>query len=127
MADDDDFTFRGKDFGELKQMNLNQFSELLDARGRRKIQRGLNRKEKKILKDLDDKDRLKTHERNMIVVPKMVGKTIDIYNGQDFVPVEIEKEMLGHYLGEFAKTRKEVSHSAPGLGATRSSQHVPLK
>jgi small subunit ribosomal protein S19 len=57
----------------------------------------------------------------------MVGATIHVYNGQDFVPVEIEAEMIGHYLGELAKTRKRVSHSAPGLGATRSSQHVPLK
>ena len=112
---------------ELKQMNLNQFAQLLDARGRRKINRGLRENEKKILQDLDEKDTVKTHERDMIVVPKMVGKTIEIYDGQEFVSVEIEEEMLGHYLGEFAKTRKEVSHSAPGLGATRSSQHVPLK
>ncbi|MFB6145060.1 MAG: 30S ribosomal protein S19 [Candidatus Nanohaloarchaea archaeon] len=124
---DEDFTFRGKQLDELKKMNLNQFSELLDARGRRKIQRGLKDNEKKILKDLDEKDRVKTHERNMIVVPKMVGKTIEVYNGQRFVEVDVEAEMLGHYLGEFAKTRKEVEHSAPGLGATRSSQHVPLK
>ena len=124
---DEEFKFRGKTMDELKNMNLNQFSELLNARGRRKIQRGLRENEKKILKDLEDSDRAKTHERNMIIVPKMVGKTIDVYNGQRFIEVEIEEEMLGHYLGEFAKTRKEVSHSAPGLGATRSSQHVPLK
>lgn len=127
MSDEEEFTFRGKTMDELKQMNLNQFSELLDARGRRKIQRGLRDNEKKILKDLDEKDTIKTHERDMIVVPKMVGKTIKVYNGQRFIDVEVQEEMLGHYLGEFAKTRKEVSHSAPGLGATRSSQHVPLK
>jgi len=57
----------------------------------------------------------------------MVGKTIKIYNGQKFESIEVDEEMLGHYLGEFSKTRKRVSHSAPGLGATRSSQHVPLK
>ncbi|MFB6144638.1 MAG: 30S ribosomal protein S19 [Candidatus Nanohaloarchaea archaeon] len=124
---DEEFTFRGKNLEELQKMNLNNFADLLDARGRRKIRRGLNENEKKLLQDLEDSDSAKTHERNMIVVPAMVGKTIEIYNGQDFVPVEIEKEMLGHYLGEFAKTRKEVSHSAPGLGATRSSKHVPLK
>ncbi|MFB6209781.1 MAG: 30S ribosomal protein S19 [Candidatus Nanohaloarchaea archaeon] len=127
MADNEEFTYRGKKMDELQQMNLNQFSELLDARGRRKIQRGLRDNEKKILKDLDDNDRVRTHERNMIIVPKMVGKTIEVYNGQRFIEVEVNEEMLGHYLGEFAKTRKEVSHSAPGLGATRSSQHVPLK
>lgn len=123
----EEFTFRGKTLEELKKMNLNNFAELLDARGRRKIKRGLRDNEKKILQDLEDSDSARTHERNMIVVPEMVGKTVEVYNGQDFVPVEIQEEMLGHYLGEFAKTRKEVSHSAPGLGATRSSKHVPLK
>jgi|AntDeeMinimDraft_4_1070355.scaffolds.fasta_scaffold00073_62 small subunit ribosomal protein S19 len=124
---DEEFTFRGKTMEELKQMNLNQFSELLNARGRRKINRGLRETEKKMLQDLENKDTVKTHERDMIVVPAMVGKTIKIYNGQKFESIEVDEEMLGHYLGEFSKTRKRVSHSAPGLGATRSSQHVPLK
>lgn len=124
---DEEFTFRGKTIDELKQMNLNQFAELLNARGRRKINRGLRENEKKILQDLENKDTVKTHERDMIIVPDMVGKTIKVYNGQEFETVEIEEAMLGHYLGEFAKTRKKVEHSAPGLGATRSSQHVPLK
>ncbi len=123
----DDFSFRGQSLEELKDMSLNEFAELLDARGRRKIQRGLRENEKKLLERLEENDTAQTHLRGMIVLPQMVGKTIRIYNGQDFVPVEIEEEMIGHYLGEFAKTRKEVSHSAPGLGATRSSQHVPLK
>jgi small subunit ribosomal protein S19 len=124
---DDEFTYRGKTLEELQEMSLQEFAELLNSRGRRKINRGLDRKEKKILEDLEDSDEVKTHERSMIVVPSMVGKTVHVYDGQNFVPVEISKEMLGHYLGELAKTRKKVEHSAPGLGATRSSQHVPLK
>lgn len=124
---DEDFTFRGKSLEELKQMNLDSFADLANARARRKIKRGLNENEKKLLSDLEDSDTAKTHERNMIVVPSMVGKTVEVYNGQRFIEVDIEGEMLGHYLGEFAKTRKKVEHSAPGLGATRSSQHVPLK
>lgn len=124
---DEQFTFRGKTIDELKQMNLNQFAELLNARGRRKIKRGLRENEKKILQDLEEKDTVRTHERDMIIVPAMVGKTVEVYDGQNFVTVEVEEEMLGHYLGEFSKTRKKVEHSAPGLGATRSSQHVPLK
>jgi len=124
---DEEFKFRGKTIDELKQMNLNQFAELLNARGRRKLNRGLRENEKKMLQDLEEKDTVRTHERDMIIVPAMVGKTIEVYDGQSFVTVEVEDEMLGHYLGEFAKTRKRVEHSAPGLGATRSSQHVPLK
>lgn len=127
MVDEEEWTFRGHTLEELKEMSLDEFAELLDARGRRKIERGLRRQEKKILDDLEEKDSVKTHIRSMIIVPSMIGKTVHIYNGQDFIPVEITKEMLGHYLGEFSKTRKEVQHSAPGLGATRSSQHVPLK
>ncbi len=127
MAGSDDFSFRGRDMEELREMSLEQFAELLNSRGRRKIKRGLRQNEKKLLDDIEENDSVKTHERAMIVVPEMVGKTVHIYNGQDFIPVEIEPEMLGHYLGELARTRKEVEHSAPGLGATRSSQHVPLK
>jgi len=127
MAEQEEFTYRGHTLEELKEMERNEFAELLNARGRRKLNRGLDRKEKKILEDLEEKGQIQTHERSMIVLPEMVGKTIEIYNGQDFVPIEIEAEMIGHYLGELAKTRHEVSHSAPGLGATRSSQHVPLK
>ncbi len=127
MSNDDDWSFRGHTFDELQEMSLDEFAELLDSRGRRKIERGLRRQEKKMLEDLEEKDSVRTHMRSMIVVPEMVGKQVHIYNGQDFVPVEIEKDMIGHYLGEFAKTRKKVEHSAPGLGATRSSQHVPLK
>ena len=123
----DDFTYRGKSVEELKDMNLDDFAELLNSDGRRKIRRGLNEGEKKLLEDLDENDTVKTHERDMIVVPAMIGKTVRVYNGQRFIDVDVEGEMLGHHLGEFAKTRKEVSHSAPGLGATRSSQHVPLK
>jgi small subunit ribosomal protein S19 len=123
----DDFTYRGKTVEELQEMNLDDFAELLTSDKRRKIRRGLKDNEKKILEDLEEKDTVQTHERDMIVVPQMIDKTIEVYNGQRFITVEVEPEMLGHRLGEFAKTRKEVSHSAPGLGATRSSQHVPLK
>ncbi|MFB6174894.1 MAG: 30S ribosomal protein S19 [Candidatus Nanohalobium sp.] len=123
----DDFTYRGKTLDELKEMSRDEFAELLGARGRRKLNRGLREEEKKLLEKVEEKDTVQTHLRSMIVLPEMVGTTIKIYNGQGFETVEIDEEMIGHYFGEFAKTRKEVSHSAPGLGATRSSKHVPLK
>ncbi|PSH00877.1 MAG: 30S ribosomal protein S19 [Nanohaloarchaea archaeon SW_7_46_7] len=123
----DDFTFRGKTLDELKEMSRDEFADLLNARGRRKLNRGLRENEKKLLEKIKEKDTVQTHLRSMIVLPEMVGTTIEIYNGQGFESIEIDEEMIGHYFGEFAKTRKEVSHSAPGLGATRSSKHVPLK
>ncbi|MDY6789329.1 MAG: 30S ribosomal protein S19 [Candidatus Nanohaloarchaea archaeon] len=122
-----EFKYRGKTIDELKKMDMDEFAELLPARKRRSIKRGLTERQKKILKDLREKDEIKTHERDMIILPEMVGKTIQVYNGKEFVKVDIEPNMLGHYLGEFTRNRQEVEHSAPGLGATRSSKYIPLK
>ncbi|MFP4045486.1 MAG: 30S ribosomal protein S19 [Candidatus Aenigmatarchaeota archaeon] len=123
-----EFKFRGKTLDELKKMSLEDFGELLDARKRRSLNRGLTEPQKKLLeKAREGEDYIKTHARDMIILPELVGKRIGIHNGKDFVDVEIEPEMIGHYLGEFAETRKQVSHSAPGLGATRTSKHIPLK
>lgn len=63
----------------------------------------------------------------MPVLPEMIGLVFSIYNGKEFVDVEVGPEMIGHFLGEFALTRKPVKHSAPGVGATRSSLFVPIK
>ena len=63
----------------------------------------------------------------MVVFPDMVGAKVGIYNGKEFVQVEIQPEMMGHRLGEFSLTRKAPKHSGPGIGATRSSKFVPLK
>jgi len=120
-------TYKGYELEELQEMNMEELAEVMDARARRKLERGLRDQEKKLLNDIEEKGQAKTHLRGMIVLPEMVGSTVEVYTGQGFQPVTIEEEMIGHYLGEFAKTRKQVSHSAPGLGATRSSKHVPLK
>ena len=61
------------------------------------------------------------------LLPNMVGYTFGIYNGQEFVEVTIQPEMIGCYFGEFAQTRGRVQHGDPGMGATRSSMFVPLK
>ena len=73
------------------------------------------------------KKTIKTHCRDMIVIPEMLGLKILIYNGKAFSPVLIDIEMLGHYLGEFSNTRSNVKHSAPGIGATRSSAYQSVK
>ena len=70
---------------------------------------------------------VKTHVRNMIILPEMVGITIQVHNGKEFVAVDIKPGMIGHYLGEFAVTNKPVRHGTPGIGASRSSMYVPLK
>jgi small subunit ribosomal protein S19 len=122
-----DFTYRGKTLDELQKMDMDEFAELLPARQRRSIKRGLTDRQKKLLRELRDDDNVKTHARDMIILPEMVGKTVQVHNGNEFVRVEIEDRMIGHYLGEFTRNREKVEHSAPGLGATRSSKYIPLK
>jgi len=122
-----EFHYRGYSLPRLRKMSLEEFAELLPARQRRKLRRGLTEAEEKLLEKLKKKDVVRTHLRQMIVLPNMVGKKIGIHNGKDFEYVEIKPEMIGHYLGEFALTRKKVVHGAAGVGATRASKYVPLK
>lgn len=130
-----EFTYRGYTLGELQDMTLDEFSELLPARERRVLKRGLPPRQRKLLEKVreakkrdDSKEEfLRTHCRDMIVLPEMVDLRFGVYNGERFVPVEVKPEMIGHRLGEFALTRKKVEHSTPGIGATRSSLYVPLK
>lgn len=122
------FTYRGKTLEELKNMSIKELAELLPARCKRNIKRGFSVEKHKLLKEIEaDKKNIKTHLRDMIILPLMVGKTIKIHNGKSFVPILIQAEMIGHYLGEFAITRQGVRHNAPGIGATRSSASLSVK
>ena len=115
----------------------NQLVELMHSRARRRFSRGLKRKPMALIKKLrkakkeappnEKPEIVKTHLRNMIVVPEMTGSIIGVYNGKDFGQVEIKPEMIGHYLGEFVLTYKPVKHGRPGIGATHSSRFIPLK
>src|SRR5207247_11400433 len=71
--------------------------------------------------------RSKTHCRDMIVIPEMLGLTLQLHSGKEYVPIDIKPEMVGHYIGEFAITNQKVVHGTPGIGASRSSMYVPLK
>lgn len=122
-----EFLFRGYSFEEIEKMSLEDFMKLLPARERRKLKRGLTKQEKIFLEKLKKKGSVRTHCRDMVILPEMVGKVVFVHNGKDFVKVEIKPEMLGHRLGEFAQTRRFEKHSGPGVGATRSSKFVPLK
>lgn len=123
----EEFTYRGRKVEDLKGLSLDEIAELLPARQRRKLKRGLSRDHKKLLNRMKKKDHVRTHLRDMIVLPEMIGKTVEIYNGKVFNRVEIMPEMVGHYLGEYSLTRSRVNHGSAGVGATRSSRYVPLK
>ncbi|MBS7640345.1 MAG: 30S ribosomal protein S19 [Candidatus Bathyarchaeia archaeon] len=128
-----EFRYRGYTLEELMDMSMDEFMRLLGTRARRSLRRGLYYEQRRLLEKvrLAKEGRynkpIKTHCRDMIILPEMVGLTIHVHNGKEFVPVEIKPEMIGHYLGEYAITNKPVKHGAPGIGATRSSMYVPLK
>ena len=121
---------------------------VIQARARRRFRRGLKRKPLALLKRLrkavreycfvsdlqkaecpenERPEPVKTHLRNMLVVPEMIGSVVGVYNGKSFNNVEIKSEMIGHYLGEFSITYTPVKHNRPGIGATHSSKFIPLK
>ncbi len=127
------FTYRGRTLEELASMSFEEFLTLLPARQRRSISRGFSKIHRNLLEKIrravreGTKKVIRTHCRDFIILPEMVGLTMEVYDGKEFQRFEIQPEMIGHYLGEFVLTRKRVQHSAPGVGATRSSKYVPLK
>ena len=124
----EEFTYRGYKIDELKAMGISELLPLMPARARRKVTRGLSRGEETLLAKIRGGDeKVRTHMRDMIVMPVMIGKTIEIYNGKEFLKVEFQPESIFHYLGEFALTRHRVTHGSAGIGATRGSKYVPLK
>ena len=128
-----EFTYKGLKINELKALDLSEFIKLVPARQRRTLQRGFTDCQKKLLEKVRKttagkyKKPIKTHARDMIVLPEMVGLTIYVYNGKKFAMIVVQPEMVGHYFGEFAFTRNNVKHSAPGVGATKSSSAASVK
>jgi len=131
-----EFTYRGYTISQLMGMPMDEFIRLLPSRQRRSLLRGLTPEQRSLFERIrrakksgskGKKIVIRTHCRDMIILPEMVGLTMSVHNGKEFTPVEILPEMIGKYLGEFAITCGRVTHGAPGLKATRSSMFVPLK
>lgn len=125
-----EFTFRGLKSDKLEEYSIDEIMPLLTSRTRRSLKRGLTYRQKRLMDKLQKTEKgtiIRTHLRDMIIVPQFIGHTIAIYNGKEYKQVTIKPEMVGHYLGEFALTRGDVKHSGPGVGATRSSKYMPLK
>ena len=132
------FTYRGLSQKELEVLSLEKLLELVPARIRRSLNRGISGKstfdnKRKLIEEVKAakagklKTVINTHIRDLIILPSMLGTTVNVFSGKEFVPVTITSEMVGHYLGEYVITNKRVSHGAPGVGASRSSLYVPLK
>jgi small subunit ribosomal protein S19 len=131
-----EFMYRGHTLSSLQSMSMDEFINLLPARQRRSLQRGLRPEQRILLEKIRESQEavkrgeeltVKTHVRDMVILPEMVGAKVFVHNGKEFVQLTIKPEMIGHYLGEFAITNKPVKHGTPGIGASRSSMYVPLK
>jgi small subunit ribosomal protein S19 len=131
-----EFMYRGHTLESLVSMSMDEFINLLPSRQRRSLQRGLTPEQRILLEKMREAHEavkkgkepiLKTHVRDLIILPEMVGLKVMVHNGKEFVPLEIKPDMIGHLLGEFAITNKPVRHGTPGIGASRSSMYVPLK
>ena len=128
-----EFKYRGYSLEQLQGMSFESFLGLLPSRQRRTLNRGISDDKKKLieetrlLKEGKIKTPIKTHARDMIILPYMVGLTIHVHSGKEFVALEVKPEMVGHYIGEYVITNKKVVHGTPGIGASRSSLYVPLK
>jgi len=128
-----EFTYRGLSQKELEELPLEKLFKLFPARMRRSLTRGINDNKRKLIGEIKAakegklKTPINTHLRDLIILPYMIGTTVNVYSGKEFVPVTITSEMVSHYLGEYVITNKRVSHGAPGVGASRSSLYVPLK
>jgi len=129
------FMFRGKTLEELKKMSIDEFAKLLKSRQRRALKRGLTKQQKKLLENIRKNPEKfhKTHVRDMVILPEMVGVKIGIYVGgkkgasAKWTPLTIKPEMIGHRIGEFGLTTQRVKHSTPGVGATRGSKFIGSK
>ena len=128
-----EFTYRGLSQKELEELPLDKLLKLFPARARRSLTRGINDNKRKLIDEIKAskagklKTPINTHLRDLIILPYMIGTTVNVFSGKEFVPVTITSEMVSHYLGEYVITNKRVSHGAPGVGASRSSLYVPLK
>ena len=128
-----EFTYRGLSQKELEELPLDKLLKLFPARIRRSLTRGINDNKRKLIGEIKAtkegklKTPINTHLRDLIILPFMIGTTVNVYSGKEFVPVTITSEMVSRYLGEYVITNKRVNHGAPGVGSSRSSLYVPLK
>jgi small subunit ribosomal protein S19 len=123
------FSFRGHSVEDLKKMTIEEFARVMTSRERRTLKRGFTDQQRKLLERVrkDPAKFHKTHVRDMIILPEMIGVKFGVFNGKEWINVIVTPEMIGKRLGDFSIAIKRVRHSAPGIGATRGSKHIPLK
>ena len=124
------FRYHGKTFEEIQAMSFEEFTKILPSGMKRHVKRGFTDAEKILMKKIEKhkgEKPIRTQVRNMIILPNFVGKKFMIHNGKEWVLIEITEEMIAHKLGEFSRTRKQVKHSGPGIGATKGTKFAAVK
>ena len=124
-----EFTYRGLTLDKHQELEFEEFLTMLPSRQRRSFKRGFSKEQAKLINDSNQSPEkvLRTHRREMIIIPQFVGRKFAVHNGREFVDIEIMPEMIGLYFGELAPTRTSPTHTGPGVGATKSSKFMPLK
>jgi small subunit ribosomal protein S19 len=126
-----EYLYKGRNEEELKALSMDEFIGLLPSRMRRSLRRGISDRQRILIEKVrtwtSDNKPVRTHSRDIVILPEMVGKIIHVFNGIEFVEVRIDLKKVGHYLGEYAITNRPVRHGRPGIGASRSSMYIPLK
>jgi len=124
-----EFKYRGLSVEELKKLSIDDFAKLIKSRDRRSLKRGFTEQQKKLLEAIrKDKEKFhKTHVRDMVILPEMIGTKLGIYSGKEWINVVVQPNMIGKRLGDFSIPVKRVKHSAPGIGASRGSKHISVK
>jgi small subunit ribosomal protein S19 len=123
------FQYRGRTVDELRAMSMDEFISILPARMRRSLRRGLSGDQRIVLEKLrrNQGKPIRTHARDMIILPEMIGKSVFVHTGKEFKEIKVNEKMVGHYVGEYAISINLVRHGRPGIGASRSSMYIPLK
>jgi len=125
-----EFTFKGKNMQELNELSIDQFADLCDSRIKRSLKKGVDKKIMKkvrIVKGNPKAKPIRTHRRDLIIIPEMVGIRFAIHRGNTFETLEVTEKMLGHYVGELVFTRKRLQHGKAGIGATKSSTAITAR
>ena len=118
----------------MLELNTSDVVAMFKARQRRRFKHGLGKRYSQLTKKLqhsakntqlgDKPKAVKTHLRDAIIMPEMVGSVAAVYSGKYWNEVEIRSDMIGDYLGEYSMTYKPVKHGKVGHGATRGSKFV---
>eukprot|EP00477_Mikrocytos_mackini_P000349 GAHX01000371.1.p1 GENE.GAHX01000371.1~~GAHX01000371.1.p1 ORF type:complete len:147 (+),score=27.74 GAHX01000371.1:41-481(+) len=130
-------SYRGVGEEELKVMKNADFIQYLPATRRRRFKKGISEDYKKVIQKAKKRKEeavgtnappklIKTHCRDAIVLPSMLGCTFGVYNGRDFIEFEADIPKLGCHFGWFSPTRKPVHH---GKGDSKEKEiyWIPYK